>query len=268
MDGKIHIGTSGWSYDDWLGPFYPIGTGATEYLSVYAQHFPIVEVDSTYYRPPTRKMVEGWAAKTPAGFGFFVKTPGEITHKKVLVDCETEMEALLSALQPLGKQARCLLLQFGYFNRAAFSSAKPFFERLDKFLRRLANRITLAVEIRNKSWLTREYLDLLRENRAVAALAEHSWMPPIDQLVGQYDVRTGPFRYVRLIGDRQGIEKITTKWSKPVVDRSADLQRIAGVLRQIARYEEAYVFVNNHYAGHGPASCRELRAAINSYDQS
>ena len=262
MSGEIHIGTSGWSYDDWRGPFYPDGTAAGDYLSVYAQRFPIVEVDSTYYRPPTAKMVEGWERKTPSGFRFFLKTPGEITHKKVLVDCDAEMEALLVALQPLGEKTRCLLLQFGYFNRAAFPSAKPFLDRLDAFLTSYAGRIDIAVEIRNRYWFTRDYLDLLRAHRATAALVEHAWMPPVDQLAAKFDLLTGPFSYVRLIGDRQGIEKITKTWSKTVVDRSQDLRRIAGTLRQIAQRDDTYVFVNNHYAGHAPTTCRELRSTL------
>ena len=65
-----------------------------------------------------------------------------------------------------------------------------------------------------------------------------------------------------LIGDREGIEKITTTWEKPVVDRTADLRRVAQALRQIAQRAEVLVLVNNHYAGHGPATCRELRAAV------
>ena len=86
MNGNVHIGTSGWSYADWVGSFYPQGTPARDYLACYTGEFDVVEVDSTYYRPPSRKMVTGWAEKTPDHFRFFLKAPGEITHKKVLAD--------------------------------------------------------------------------------------------------------------------------------------------------------------------------------------
>ena len=262
MDTKIHIGTSGWSYDDWVGPFYPPGAAKRDYLGCYAEKFDIVEVDSTYYAIPAQRMVAGWAERTPEHFRFALKVPGEITHKKVLVDCEEEMESFLAALEPLTSKIQCLLLQFGYFNRTAFAAPKPFFERLDAFLRRYAERIPIAAEIRNKNWLTADYFDLLRGHNVPATLVEHAWLPPINRLIENQDVISGPFSYVRLIGDRKGIEKITKTWEKPVVDRSADLKRIAAALRKIARQVPVVTFVNNHYAGHGPETCRQLRDAL------
>jgi uncharacterized protein YecE (DUF72 family) len=77
----VRIGTCGWSYQDWSGVFYPKGTAAGEYLSYYAQRNAVVEVDSTFYRSPSRKMVEGWRDKTPDGFGFSLKVPQVITHE-------------------------------------------------------------------------------------------------------------------------------------------------------------------------------------------
>jgi uncharacterized protein YecE (DUF72 family) len=259
---EIAIGTSGWSYDDWVGPFYPAGTTQSEYLPCYAERFDIVEVDSTYYRPPSGDMVRKWAARTPANFRFALKVPSEITHRKVLAGCEAEMEALLAAVRPLESKLLCLLLQFGYFNRSAFPSSGLFLERLDKFLCCFASRVQLAVEIRNKAWLGRDYFDLLRRHGVVTALVEHAWLPPVDRLLREQDVVTGPFAYVRLIGDREGIEKQTTRWDQTVVDRRADLVRIAGALRQIAQRVPVYVFVNNHYAGHGPRTCADLRVAV------
>jgi len=222
----------------------------------------VVEVDSTYYRTPSEKMVRGWAERTPEHFRFALKMPGEVTHKKVLLDCDDEMEALLAALEPLAAKTLCVLLQFGYFNRQAFASSRPFFERLDAFLGEYAGRVPLACEIRNKNWLGRDYFDLLRRHHVVAALVEHAWLPPIDRVLEQHDVITGPFSYVRLIGDRQGIEQITKTWEKTVVDRSADLKRVAGSLRRIAQRVPVYTFVNNHYAGHGPETCRQLEAEL------
>ncbi|HPM25120.1 MAG TPA: DUF72 domain-containing protein [Phycisphaerae bacterium] len=262
MSGTIRIGTSGWSYDDWVGPFYPPGTAKGEYLSHYATRFDTVEVDSTFYRPPSPAMISGWAQRTPAEFAFALKTPRVITHDQMLQDCDAEMESLLESLQPLGKRLKVLLLQFGYFNRAAFASSTPFFQRLDTFLGRYAARVPLACEIRNNNWLTPEYFDLLRGHRVTAALVEHAWLPPIDRLCAEHDVHTGPFAYVRLIGDRAGIERTTQKWDQTVVDRSADLRRVARALRQIAQSADVLVFINNHYAGHGPATCRDLRTAL------
>lgn len=262
MAARIHIGTSGWSYDDWLGPFYPPGTSKARYLDYYATQFDRVEVDSTYYAIPRRSTVEGWAERTPDHFRFALKAPSVMTHEKVLRDCDAEAETFLEAIEPLKSRTLCVLLQFGYFNRAAFASVSPFFARLRSFLDQYGKRARFAVEIRNKNWLTTDYFALLRECEAVAALVEHAWLPPIDELSERADVVTGPFAYVRLIGDRDGIEKITTSWDKIVVDRSRELDRIAGSLRKIAVRVPVVVFVNNHYAGHGPQTCRDLRGRL------
>jgi uncharacterized protein YecE (DUF72 family) len=259
MSHTLRIGTSGWSYDDWVGPFYPEGTRKRDYLEAYTKHFDVVEVDSTFYRTPALRMVQGWADRTPAGFAFALKTPRTITHDKVLLDCEEEMDALLPALEPLGDKLKCLLLQFGYFNRKAFSSSTPFFERLEAFLANYASQVPLACEIRNKNWLTEDYFELLRAHNVAATLVEHAWLPPINELIDQHDVVTAPFSYVRLIGDRKGIEEATTTWNKTVVDRSRDLTRIAKALDQLADHAEVLVFINNHYAGHAPDTCRALR---------
>jgi uncharacterized protein YecE (DUF72 family) len=262
MGDRIHIGTSGWSYDDWVGSFYPKGTAARDYLGLYAEQFDVVEVDSTYYRIPAGRMVQGWADRTPVGFRFALKMVKDVTHEKVLADADRGTEAFLNAVAPLGDKLACVLLQFGYFNRKAFSSARPFFDRLDAFLGEYADRAPLAVEIRNKNWLTADYFDLLGHHGVAAALVEHSWLPPINHVVEQHDVVTGPFSYVRLIGDRKGIEEITRTWDKTVVDRTDDLKRVAGALRRIAERAPVYTFANNHYAGHGPDTCRQLRAEI------
>ena len=77
---KIHIGTSGWSYSDWVGPFYPRGTPPGDYLASYGQRFSTVEVDSSFYAVPGARMFERWAAHTPQGFRFALKVPGTVTH--------------------------------------------------------------------------------------------------------------------------------------------------------------------------------------------
>ena len=116
MSHAIRVGTSGWSYDDWVGPFYPQGAGKHDYLAHYASRFDLVEVDSTYYAVPRESTVHGWAERTPEHFRFALKMPGEITHKRVLVDCEGVMKQFVTALEPLREKLICVLLQFGYLN--------------------------------------------------------------------------------------------------------------------------------------------------------
>src|SRR5262249_59284047 len=90
----IRLGCCGWSYKDWSGVFYPEGLPPAEYLPWYADRFPVVEVDSTFYATPSLKTVQGWRDKTPDGFGFSLKVPQAITHEKRLLDCGRGPHAL------------------------------------------------------------------------------------------------------------------------------------------------------------------------------
>lgn len=248
----IRIGCCGWSYEDWLEVFYPIGTPAGDYLRFYADRFEIVEVDSTFYRSPSPRMVQGWHDKTPDSFLFCLKVPQSITHEKVLLDCDRERDMFLNAVRILGPKLHSVCLQFGYFNRQKFASVDRFLERLDPFLANWPQDVAVAVEVRNKNWIGQPYLDVLRRHHAAQVLVQQSWMPSLTQMLERGDAVTGPFSYVRLLGDRDGIEKITTTWNKTVIDRTEEIQRVAEALRTLAQTAPVLVFVNNHYAGFGP----------------
>jgi len=258
----VHIGTCGWSYKEWVGPFYPKGTAAGDFLSSYAEHFTVVEVDSTFYRSPSTKMVQGWRDRTPAGFGFSLKVPQSITHENVLLDCRAEVEAFVAAARLLGDKLLCCLLQFGYFNRSAFPDRDAFLERLDAFLAAWPRDVPVAVEIRNKGWISEPFADCLRRHRTAWALADQDWMPSPLGTVKKLDTVTGPFGYVRLLGDRAAVEKQTKLFDHIVVDRSAQMQADAEAIRLLSGRVPVVVFVNNHFAGYAPASIRELQAML------
>src|SRR5262249_36066561 len=150
------------------------------------------EVDSSFYRTPSLKMVQGWRTKTPDGFGFALKVPQVITHEKVLLDCRAELNGFLTAARALEEKLLCCVLQFAYFNRQAFSSLDKFLERLDPFLEGWPDDVPVAVEVRNKNWLTPPWFDCLRRHQAVHVLADQVWMPSPWSLVQKQDVVTGP----------------------------------------------------------------------------
>jgi uncharacterized protein YecE (DUF72 family) len=113
-DAPVHpvrVGTCGWSYKEWSGVFYPANLSAGEYLSYLSLHYSIVEVDSTFYRSPPRKTVEGWRDRTPPGFAFSLKVPQSITHEKVLLDRRDEVGTFLAAVRLLGDKLLCCCLQ-------------------------------------------------------------------------------------------------------------------------------------------------------------
>ena len=254
--GKPLVGTCGWSYDDWVGPFYPPGTPPGDFLARYAEQFNIVEVDSSFYRIPSVAMTRRWADQTPDDFRFTAEISQTITHEKKLADCDEELDQLGSAIAPLGAKLHCLLVQLGYFNKQAFATPGAFYKRLDDFLGRLPKGWPVAVETRNKNFLRPELFDVLRAHRASFAVADQVWMPPIPEMLDRFDVLTGPMLYLRLIGDREGIEKITTKWDKVVVDRTDQIAAIVKSLARVMPKTQLAAFINNHYSGYGPAIAR------------
>ncbi len=176
---NLYLGTSSWSAESWVGPFYPPGTPPADFLPFYATQFRTVEIDSTYYRIPSRKMVQGWRDRTPPGFIFAAKFPGEITHKKLLVDCERETDEFLSVMGLLGEKLGPLLLQFPCLSQEAMPNSDAFLERLARYLERLPSTHRYAVEVRNKNWLAQPLLDLLRKHGVGLALVDQVWMPTI-----------------------------------------------------------------------------------------
>lgn len=266
MSQRIHpilIGCSGWSYPDWEGKFYPDGMLAGDYLEHYADRFPIVEVDSTFYRAPTPRMVRGWRDRTPANFTFVLKVPKVITHEKQLQGCEEEVDGFVTSILPLGDKLGAALLQMGYFNKGAFATPARFLEVLDAFLARWPRtQVPLAVEIRNARWMNEEFAQVLRGHGAALTLTEQAWMPTPRQVSERMDPVTGPFGMVRLLGDRDAIEKITRTWDRIVVDRASDLAETARVIETLATRVPVFVFANNHYAGHAPETARQLRGLL------
>ena len=134
---------------------------------------------------------------------------------------------------------------------------------LDPFLARWPHeQVPLAVEVRNPRWVGPKLAEVLRDHNAALTLTEQTWMPRPAQVAELVDPVTGPISIVRLLGDRESIEKVTTTWDKVVVDRSADLAETAGVIESIAGRVPVAVFLNNHYAGHSPASAKDLRKLL------
>jgi uncharacterized protein YecE (DUF72 family) len=257
---NLRLGTSSWSSEDWVGVFYPPGTPAASFLAEYSRHFDTVEVDSTYYRAPSPSMVKNWRARTPPGFLFAAKFPRAITHEKVLVDCDTEVDEFVKAMDLLGDKLGPLLIQFPYFNKKAFARPEDFLARLKPFLEKLPGDHAYALEVRNKAWISAPLLDLLHHHQIALALLDHPWMPSVQQLLQKFDVVTAGFAYIRFLGDRKGIEEKTEHWDRILVDRKSEMEAwIPEIRRLLARRLTVYAYFNNHYAGFAPGSIALFR---------
>lgn len=246
---QLWLGTSSWSHDSWVGSIYPQGTPPGEYIRHYARRFPTVEIDATFYRTPSPSMVAGWREKTPAGFLFAAKVPQVVTHEKLLVGCEAELEEFLSAMEGLGDRLGPLLFQFRYFRKGEMA-LRDFLGRLGPLLDRLPRgRPRLAVEVRNKGWVGPELLDLLAARNVALAWIDHPWFLGPEEVAARAGARTADFLYVRLLGDRVAIEKLTKEWNRTVIDRTERMRAWVRALRGVAQSAPAYVYINNHFAG-------------------
>lgn len=265
---RLHLGTSSFSSEDWVGPFYPPGTKPGDMLAYYASKFDTVEVDATYYRPPTAQMCARWAAVTPAGFTFALKVPKIITHDQALEGTQPQWESFLQAVKPLGNKLAFLVLQFPYWNRSsAIPDLGTFLRRLDAFLQGAHAPCALVVETRNPKWIGKELIDLLQSRRTILALQDQQWMPRPRELWNKWDLRlrTGESVYIRMLGEREKIESITKTWEKAVLDRTEQTAQWLPILRSLLAQEvDIDMYFNNHYEGHAPTSIDRLRALWNT----
>lgn len=260
MASPIYLGTSAFTANGWPGAFYPKGTKSANYITYYATRFDTVEVDSTFYCCPTVTTVEGWARKTPSDFIFSVKVPRIMTHEKVLIDCDADFKQFIETMSCLGDKLGPMVFQFPFFNQSVFTSDVQFVSRLKAFFKQLPKGYKFAVEIRNKHWLKPKLIDLLQESNVALVLQDQSWMPGPDKLFEKFDPITADFSYIRLLGDRKGIEKITTVWNETIVDRTTALATWVDVCQKIRkRGVTIFVYANNHYAGFAPATVELFR---------
>ena len=160
----------------------------------------------------------------------------------------------------LEELAECVV---GVLDRVVDGVRIVFVVRLAPFLRLFPDEMRVAVEVRNKALWRRPVLDVLHEQGRALVLIDHPWMDPPERIAARDDLTPAPFSYVRLLGDREAIEKITTKWGETVVDQTARLASWAEwVARTLDEGRDVWVAANNHYAGHGPATIEELERRV------
>lgn len=231
---EARVGTSGWSYPEWVGSFYPNGTAATRMLPFYARRFPTVEAHSTYRRLPTAVALERWATQVPPAFRFAPKAHMGITHRRDLDGIEERMASFFAALTPLGPLLGPVLFSVPH--------QQPDVSRLDRLLGALppAPRPGVAIEL-GPAWATPDILKRLEAHDATLVVVDAEGRPAPD-----FDV--GPFAYVRLRCnryDRAGLEA----WA----DR-LDKLTTGG--------RDAYAFFRHDESGNGPRYARRVNGRL------
>lgn len=218
------VGTSGYSYKEWRGPFYPEDIKPPEMLGYYSSRLRAVEINNTFYRMPRESVLEGWADSVPEGFRFVLKASRRITHFKRLKDAEDETEYLVTTASALGSRAGVILYQLP-------PNFKRDDDRLADFIEQLPNPGRSAFEFRHATWFDDAVFDLLASRNCSLCLAE------TDEGDDPPRVSTADWTYLRL--------------RKAAYDEP-ELESWAGWLRE-SGCGQAYVFFKHEDAGVGPA---------------
>lgn len=182
---KYHVGTSGFSYKEWKGKFYPSDIKPGDMLSYYAEHLSAVEINNTFYRMPRADLLKRWAQAVPDNFRFVIKAPRRITHSKKLVDVDSEVEHLLKMVKSMKERLGALLFQLPPW-------VQKDHELLAKFLQLIPTTVRVAIEFRHRTWQDDEIDGLLRE-RNVARVMADTEEKPLAELR-----ETADWAYVRL----------------------------------------------------------------------
>jgi uncharacterized protein YecE (DUF72 family) len=228
---ELRVGTSGFGYAEWKGPFYPRDLPAGEMLAFYAARLPAVEINNTFYRLPKAELLAGWAEQVPAGFRFAVKASRRITHLKRLREAGEETSYLLRACEALGERLGALLFQLPPQLRADR-------ERLAAFLACLPSGTRAAFEFRHPSWLDEPVLELLRAR-------DFAWVTVDSEEAAPPEIRsTASWGYLRLRRPGYAREELAS-WAARV---------------QAQGWREAFLFFKHEDAGAGPALAAEFMA--------
>jgi uncharacterized protein YecE (DUF72 family) len=239
---RFHIGTMGWSYDFWVGNFYPPSIESKDFLVEYSKHFSTVEIDSTFYRIPYERTVTNWRNQTPADFLFSAKFPQKITHEKMLRASPKDLEFFLKNISLLGDKLGPLLLQFPYsFKSEEFGVLKNFLSVLPKGHR-------YVVEVRHRSWLDQKFYRMLKENNVALAWADTPLMPELNEI-------TSDFIYIRWEGNKR---KIKGTSGKVELERRTEIENWAEKIKSITNCSEVFGYFSKHYSGHSPTDAKLL----------
>jgi len=242
LKAPVHIGTSGWHYAHWRGPFYSDNLGADRFLAYYAARFPTVEINNSFYRLPSEQALETWRDTAPPGFIFAVKASRFITHLKKLQDPERSLAPFLDRIALLGEKLGPILFQLP--PRWHFDAA-----RLAAFLTVLPAAHRYTLELRDRSWINASALKLLTAHGVAFCIYE---------LAGYLSPRevTADFVYIRLHGPGGPYQG------------QYDLWTLTAWARAIAAWSqqgrEVFCYFDNDEAGYAAKNALQLQELLST----
>lgn len=226
---EIYAGTSGFSYKEWKGPFYPEGLPQKGMLAFYSKQLPAVEINNTFYRLPRVETLENWAAQVPEGFRFALKASRRITHMKRLKDCREETEYLLRTAQALGDHLGSILFQLPPHLRKDLP-------RMSAFVAGLPETPRAAIEFRHESWFDEDVFEVLNGQNIALVIAD------TDESPAAALPWTADWAYLRLRRSDYTPEQLA-EWANRL---------------RAGRLREAQIFFKHEEEGAGPRLAREF----------
>lgn len=255
--GVALVGTSGYSYKDWIGPFYPQEIGKSDFVSYYSHEFPVVELNFSYYRQPDAHMIERLVEKTPQHFTFSLKAHRSITHE-VTREYPEDIAQFKEGIRPLLEHSKlgAVLFQFPYSFHYTSETRKYLYEVCTSF-----EGLPRAVEFRNREWQQARVTDQLRSLGICLVSVDE---PNLPNLLRPSDAVTADFAYVRFHGRNK-----TNWWGGDNTTRYDYLyseNELAEWLPRIQKFIEQcsvlYIFFNNHSRGKAVVNARMLSSMV------
>jgi uncharacterized protein YecE (DUF72 family) len=233
----VLVGTSGYNYPEWRGTFYPEKFSTDKMLAFYAERFRTVEINYTFYRMPSEKLLSGWAAGTPDGFSFTLKAPRRITHDAKLQRCEDLVQSFCRIAGTLGPKLATLLFQL-----------PPTFKKDPDVLRAFAELLPdgtrAAFEFRHASWFDAGIFDILRSRNLALCIADSEKMSTAVEMTADY-------AYFRLRDEG---------YQQP------DIERWASVIAGLPGVTDAFVYFKHEEQGLGPEFAKRLIESLGRPD--
>jgi uncharacterized protein YecE (DUF72 family) len=243
IQSQIHIGTSGWSYDDWKGIFYPPGLKSTEWISYYSSVFSTTEINASFYRLPSRKTVESWIDKVPDNFTFCPKMSRYLTHIKRLNDPLEPVERFFGIFEPMKEKMGPVLIQLPANLKFDYDKTETLYKELRKH-----HSYSFAMEGRHPTWLEKDSLDLMTKYDIAFVISQSGHGFPYAEYVTSKNIYIrfhGPGKlYASLYGDE-------------------DLKKFASLIKRWKQQGHIlWIYFNNDYFGNAIKNAKRLEELI------
>ena len=243
------IGCSGWAYNPWIGPFYPLNSKPDDLLKLYSNVFDTVEIESTFYAIHDTKRLDKWYNEVPDNFVFSPKLPKIITYDNMLVNIETMFKSYTDSIKTLNNKLGVTLIQI-----PPFLDYNKGINRLKEFIKLFPDDLRFAIEFRNKSWFNSDVYSLLRDKNIIL-----SWIERPEIKIS--NILTSDYIYLRLMGDKSVLHK--KDFGSIKLDRTEEIKEWTDIInKNINNAKTVFIYANNHFQGFTPGTVNIVREEL------